>query len=110
MTNEQKVEIYRMRLEGASLQECADRFGVTKQYISQIGVVRGRASFGVTCLYPGLKRWMAEHECSNKEFADRCGVSVGCLTGVITKRHAPSKPVIDRILDVTGLTYEEAFK
>ena len=31
MTIEQKCEIYRMRLEGATLQECADKFGVSKE-------------------------------------------------------------------------------
>lgn len=33
MTNDEKVEAYRMRLEGATLQEVADRFGVTREWI-----------------------------------------------------------------------------
>ena len=36
MTKEQKIEAYSMRLDGATLREIADKFGVSFQYIHKL--------------------------------------------------------------------------
>lgn len=112
MTIEQKCEIYRMRLEGATLQECADKFGVSKECIINTipNVGRGKQTYGESCVYPGLKKWMAENKCTSKELASRCAMTASHMSNILTNKRGIKKLTIDRILDATGLSYEEAFK
>lgn len=111
MTKEQKIEAYAMRLDGATLQEIADRFGVTKQWISKI-LPKDPAFPGKTakCVYPSIKNWLTEHHISYGTFREMIGVSPLTLTRYLSGRSDPSKKVIDKILDITEMTYEEAFK
>lgn len=111
MTNEQKVEVYRMRLNGATLQECADKFGVTREYIRQITpAVRGNRRCFKVCIYPGVAKWLEDNDWTFSQLADKSGVSVAALETFLTGRGGTSKRTIDRLLEITGMTYEEAFK
>ena len=95
MTIDQKVEAYRMRLEGATLQSIADHFEVSLEWIRQIvppieGKTWSLEGMRNRCVYPGIAQWLYENRWMN---------------GV----HKPNKPTIDKILKVTGMTYEQAF-
>ena len=43
MTKEQKLKMYEMRLDGYTLQEIADEFGVSRQYVDQVIPSNGRS-------------------------------------------------------------------
>ena len=78
MTNEQKVEAYRMRLEGSTLQAIADKFGVSKERTRQvIPPLEGKTwSMSVfdRCAYPAIARWLYEHRCTYAKLAEMIGL------------------------------------
>lgn len=114
MTIDQKVEAYRMRLDGHTLEEVADHFGVTKQRIQQIippvknSCHRKRAY--KACVYPAISRWLYENRYSYTSFAKLIGVSFASVRRWFSDGGKMEKSSIDKILEVTGLTYEEAFR
>lgn len=114
MTVDEKVEAYRMRLNGSSLKECADKFGVTREYIRQITppvetCARRRSSYE-TCIYPNLKKWLYENRYSYSSFAKLLAVSAMSVYNALKGKVDPHKKLIDKILDATEMSYEEAFK
>ena len=114
MTVDEKVEAYRMRLNGASLKECADKFGVTSEYIRQITPpvethARRRSSYD-TCIYPNLSKWLYENRYSYNRFAKLLSVTPASVFNALTGKVEPSKKLLDKILDATEMSYEEAFK
>lgn len=114
MTNEQRVEMFRMRLEGASLQEIADAYGVTREYVRQLvppvaNQARRRSDYS-SCIYPVIAKWLFENRVSYFAFSLLCGTAQMRMYNALTGRVSPTKDTIDRILDATGLTYEEAFR
>lgn len=113
MTKEQKVEAYAMRLDGCSLQECADKFGVTREYIRQItppiGNYAKKRSKYDKCLYPRIADWLYENRYSYTRFCKLLDVSPTCGRGYLTGEARPTKGFIDAVLLATGMSYEEAF-
>lgn len=70
---------------------------------------------GMVALYPNIEKWRIENGMSHSALARVCGVCPTNMTNIIYGRgcdnsRGPTKMVIDRILEVTGLTYEEAFR
>ena len=60
--------------------------------------------------YPSIKKYMAGHNLSLREFARRCGVPSSTMCRLLNGQTEPSKSTIDKILAVTGLSYEECFR
>lgn len=111
MTREEKIKAYVMCLDGATLQEAADEFGVTREYIRQILSPNKRKPKEYYCIYTGLRNWLIEHKYSCPRFIDECGLP---LTGntFLTKIKGKSEFTIveiKKILSYTGMTFEEAF-
>ncbi len=114
MTNQDKVAAYAMRLEGASLQECADRFGVTRECIRQItppvqARARSRGKCFEDCAFPNLAKWLCENRYSYNSFAKLACISPVSMKKALNGATSVTKRVIDRILEVTGMSYEVAF-
>ena len=92
MTIDEKVEAYRMYLEGASCDEIGKHFGVSRQCIRQ------------HLPEPKISRIeMSANSCVYK------GVSVACLYRFLTGKGTANKTTIDKLLNVTKMSYEEAF-
>ena len=112
MTKEQKLKMYEMRLDGYTLQEIADEFGVSRQYVDQVipsnGRSRKKSSYD-KCIYPNIKNWLMEKRITYTQFADLCGVDVMTMHNGITGKVTMRKTTIDGILKATGMKYEEAF-
>lgn len=111
MTREDKIKAYVMCLDGATLQEAADRFGVTREYIRQIFNPRKRAPKEFSCIYPWLKNWIIEHGYSCPMFQDACGLpfSYNALLQKCKGMSDFTMREIKMILAFTGMTFEEAF-
>ena len=113
MTIEEKVAAYEMLLRGATLQECADRFGVTRERIRQITPPKGAKTYGKRryekCIYPNIASWLIKNKYCYSRFAEAIGATSMTAQRWLTGKASPSKKSIDRILEVTGMTYEEAF-
>ena len=112
MTKEQKIEIYSMLLDGATYTECASKFGVSRQYVHQLfsrpigcSVERRIEKYK----YKNLVKWIYDNGYKLSTFPVAINISVSNFNNLMSGHHDPSKKVIDKILDVTGMTYEEAF-
>lgn len=108
MTKEQMIDAYARRLNGESLQSIADRYGVTREYIRQITVGAGPSRVD-KCVFPNLQKWMAVNDCKLYDLADRVGASYNSMSRWMTGQTDPKLYYIERILEVTGMSFEEAF-
>ena len=115
ITIDQKVEMYRMRLEGKSYQAIADRFGVSRQYVYRLigQQCKSEPYRNVNVPYTGLKKWMNESRYSIAELARESGCTDNHSYVTITS-YLQGSPRMDidsirKILRFTGLTFEEAF-
>lgn len=114
MTIDQKVEAYRMRLEGATIQSIADKFEVSPSWIRKITPpIEGRtwSMYDVRerCVYSGLGQWLFDNRCTYAKLAKLIGVPQASVSRWMSGVHIPNKLTIDKILKVTGMTYEQAF-
>lgn len=112
-----KAEIYRMeRNSGLTFQEIADKYGVSKQFVHQMcsestdSLFRGWLK--ERCIYVNLRNWMNDNKISKKELLQRLGLEA--LSGnykrighYLKGECYPPKQMIDKFIEVTGLTYEE---
>ena len=112
MTREEKIEAYSMLLDGFTYQEIADRFQVSKQRIGQIfSMSESRYS---KIIYPGIRSWMIENNVTVQELnrrmrpEKRTKGNNGLFEKLRGEREITPEE-IERLLRVTGLTFEEAF-
>lgn len=115
LTIDQKVEMYRMRLEGKSYQAIADRFGVSRQYAYRLigQQCKSEPYRNVNVPYTRLKKWMNESNYSVAKLARESGCTDNHSYVTITS-YLQGSPRMDidsirKILRFTGLTFEEAF-
>lgn len=106
------MEMFQLRVEGYSLQEIGDKFGITRERVRQIlsKPVRVAKASTIKCVYPAISDYLKCNRISAYQFASRTGITYATLCHTLTGRTNPNKRVIDIILSETGLTYEEAFR
>ena len=113
MSIDDRVDAYRMRLEGASLQDVADRFGVSKQLIAQTLPLNqkafSKAKNTKECIYPAIREYMEKNRCTYSRLAILCGMNYQSLYRGLTGKNELLKKNIDKLLDALEMTYEEAF-
>ena len=112
ISNEDKVKMFSMRLEGATFQEIADKFGISRQRVQQL-LCSNRPSTRKTLnkiVYPNIAKWLDDNGMNIYCFGERCGLSSTSLRNFLLLDLGCTKYTIDKILEVTGLTYEEAFR
>lgn len=113
ITIDQKVEMYRMHLEGETYRAIGDKFGVSCNYVHKLFGQRAGSYRNEKIKYNGLKKWMKQ---SNFSIAKLVKES-GCMdihsysTSCKYLQGSPSMSIdfIRKILRFTGLTFEEAF-
>ena len=113
-----KQEKLALREQGMTYQQIADHFGISYQAVAQpLAKYQPNHFHYVTetgCVYPNIRKWLNDNKVNKSEFARRCGFCNQSdrkkrLDGYLKGRCDPPKRVIDKILSVTGLTYEQAF-
>lgn len=111
MTKEQKLEACSMRFDGVSLQEIADHFGVSEKYISRIVPICNHVSRRRSnpIIYKNIERYLEENAIPIELFASISGTSRQAMSAILSGKNSPSKRTVDKILEATGMTYEEAF-
>lgn len=118
MSNHPRADMYLAERErGLSYQQIADKYGVSRQTVGQACASRGgyfRTYTEDTCVYPYLRQWLNENRITRNEFIRLMGL-IPCANENIRfgfyfrGEHYPSKQTIDKMLAVTGLTYEQLF-
>lgn len=106
------MEMFQLRMEGYSLQEIGDKFGITRERVRQIlnKPVRVERASTVKFVYPAISDYLKCNRINLCELASRTGTAYSTMYNTLTGRTDPRKRVIDKILSETGLTYEEAFR
>ena len=106
------------REKGLTYREIAAKYGVTYQAVACVcgknnpNRFRYHTEKGV--VYPNLRTWLNDNKVSVKELTRRLDIGTyaeNCLRtrGVISGKTNPRKDYIDRLIAITGLTYEELF-
>ena len=112
-----KEQMKLLRDQGLKHREIAEIFGVSRQYVADVCGKCDPAYFtpvGSECVYPNLRKWMNENKVSRREFLKRMGLTPHTSNHVrfsncIRGEYQPYKPYIDKMLKVTGMTYEMLF-
>lgn len=117
MTREEKIKAFTMKLDGATYQQIANEFGVTKQCIQQmlIGGKR-RNTWSIEqkgFIYPNLVNYMVRNNLHTvTAFKTHTGLNVA-IHDLIRRLQGNTPFKIDdiqKILSATGMSYEEAFQ
>ena len=111
MTKEEKLEAFAMLLDGHTLQTVGERFGISKQGVQQmLTVTNMRIDMAAqSCVYPNISRWMAQNGYGYMSISKMCDIAPQTVQRTLSKGADCKKSFIDKILKVTGMTYEEAF-
>ncbi len=112
MTKEQKLEAYALLLDGCTYAEVGKKLGYSQQHIQQMfpGITErglGRRPRGI---YPNIERWIKENRLTRAAFGKKLGCCDQTTVHYLNGKRQPDKETIDKILSLTGMTYEEAFK
>ena len=114
-----KEEKMALREQGMTYQQIADHFGITYQAVAQTLSKYEPSRFRYVtengCVYPNIRNWMNRNKVTKSEFVRRLGLcncydNKARLASYLRGECDPSKSTIDKILAVTGMTYEEAFE
>lgn len=106
LTDEQIKQIQKMREDGRSVLEIAEKFYVSKSVVSKYTTIAKPRNF----IYPNIEKWVTENGLTMKQAAFECDINLRLFREVVKGIKVPSKTAIDCILKGTGMTYEEAFK
>lgn len=117
MSRHPKADIYRREREkGLTYRQIAEKYGVSFQCVASCCGKQNDAFFRAwtedRCIWPNLRNWLNENRVTLKEFVRRMGdipsSNVGCrVRGYFRGECYPQKGTIDKMLQVTGLTYEQ---
>ena len=106
------MEMFEMRLDGATYQEIADKYGITRQCVHQILGYTPKMFNLEFVAYKGLRKWMAEN-----------GIGVGSFQKIISPSSRANGRAKEKLSGTTqfklkeiiaiikesGLTFEELF-
>lgn len=115
-------EMMKMRVDGATYQEIADRFGITRQRVYNIlyeysrkitAGARGRAFSFLEIKFKGIRQHFADNDTETTcKFSEKVGVQP-CTMRNFLKGKSESYftiPQIKRICEVVGKPFEEVFE
>lgn len=103
---------------GMTYEEIGKKLDLSKQRVFQLigGIIKRRVKpfTTETCVYSGLREWLNEHkiginELTRKLYGNYHTTSRERVKNRLNGKLQITKTYIDKILEITGLTYEQAF-
>lgn len=114
MTREQKIEMFALKLDGFSLEEIGQHFGITRERVRQILDVMPKCTFSkkrVPCKFPNIEKYLVANRMSYQRLVHQSGISYPTIYHSLIKGSTPDikKATIDALLAVLKMPYEVAF-
>jgi transcriptional regulator with XRE-family HTH domain len=118
--NKGRYKLYRQeRDKGLTYREIALKYGVSYQNVAQACSTHQLARFRYhradSIIYPNLLKWLNDNKINTSELLRRLGLETTAsnyerLCKILSGKLQPRKPLIDKLIEITGLTYENLFK
>lgn len=105
-----KQQIIDLYLSGKSKDEILEIVKTSRRYVSNVVHEYGRGFGADNVIFPAVRMWMRTNRITYKEIADKAGYRSNAIVKSLTGFQPPNKYVIDAILQMSGMTYEEAFR
>ena len=120
ISDKDRLRMFDMRLKGYTLEEIGLEFEISRERVRQIfrsaisrstSLERGRKKI----VYPNIAKWLKDNDVSIGEFAEKMGNKKNSVTRLrhnLSNEHTKGflMPEILKILEITGMSFEEAFK
>ena len=121
MTNEQLLDIVKMRLDGHTFEKIGEEYGITRQAVEQsiksiCRVKRSRRRkvsprIYMDIIYPNIRDKMIELEWGYSSLANKTGKSAATIRNVLTGFiRNPKVNLAKEIASALGMSVEEAFR
>ena len=108
MTYEQVEEAVKRRKAGESCKAIADYYGVSRQYIWSITHENRRKIYN-SCIYKGFAEFIKTNNLTLTKIGKDLGMSIPMLSLKFRGKKKFTAKEIDKILQYTGMTYDECF-
>lgn len=116
--NRGRSDLYRTEREkGMTYREIAEKHGVSYQCVAhacgKYNPERFQYHKEEAVVFPNLRKWMNDNKISNAELLRRLGYKTygnayfSWLRYILNGRNEMKKSTIDKLLAITGMTYEE---
>ena len=114
MTREEKIDAFTMRLDGYTLQEIGDKYGLTRERIRQtfasITTKSGISRKGYkNYIYPNISDWMSDNNVKQIDLSKKLGCAQVTISSYLTGKNPPSFAFINLMLELTKMPYEVVF-
>lgn len=119
MTREDKIKAFEMRLDGYTFKEIGEVFGVSRQYIEKMLKQKNNKSAPEKVIYKGLRKFLIDeglvlYELQDLIYPEKEKKYKTQISPTFSRKLKGESEFtisdIERILKVTGMTYEECFK
>ena len=119
MDKERAMDMFKMRLEGATYQEIADKYGITKQRVEGILKMREPSKKHSNkkyekCIYKGLREWLQQNNYKLNDLQNLISKNKQSQAGNSLRMKLCGEREfrlsdINKIINLTGMTFEELF-
>ena len=114
MTREEKIDAFTMRLDGYTLQEIGDKYGLTRERIRQMFAsittksgISGKSYKNY--IYPNISDWMIDNNVKQSDLSKKLGCAQVTISSYLTGKNPPSFAFINLMLELTKMPYEVVF-
>jgi transcriptional regulator with XRE-family HTH domain len=108
MTKQELVKAFEMKVDGFTYEEIGNHYGLSKQRIEQL--LKSILVRKVTeSKYPNLSLWIFERYKSYHAFCSSCGFTEVTFRQVMKGQKSPNMTTIKKLIEVTGMSFEELF-
>lgn len=121
ISDKDKIQMFAMKVDGHSLEEIGKEYGITRERVHQVlsSIISHRPAVkrGVDrIIYPNIAKWMRENDVTISDLVVKLGYkfSYAAVAKLSSQLNGSAKlgfrmDEIRKILDVTGMKFEEAF-